>query len=260
MPTGGHCAHGVQLFRCAPGHGCDATDRQLDEIADRAAQARALADIAEAKAEIYVPQPGHRIEFYIRKVRPSGKVEVDVADGTVQRVDVDAGCIVIGDDDVPDWYIPLCDVVGRIPAGLAANISKFVCWVRGNYGNTVRPSDLLDVLRAVQFDSDEIQQAALRAAADRIVRRRADGVTMTAADLLEYIDSLPATGEPPVDRIVRRAAASAPVVRTMREIPDDEPGTGRFGLVCDECGGVVCLSRYPLPPVSVVCPACGGAE
>ncbi|BDU05431.1 hypothetical protein [Nocardia cyriacigeorgica] len=209
---------------------CSDCDRRRDEIADQAARARALADLAEARAATYVPQPGHRIEFYVRRATPSGRVEIDVAEGLVQRVDTETGCVVIGDDDVPDWFVPLADVVGRIPGGLAANISRFVCWVRGNYGRTVCPSDLLDVLRAVQFDSDDIQQAALRAAADRIVWRRADGVTMTAADLLEYVDSLPSTGEPPVDRIARRAAESAPVVREVREVAADE-----HPISCDGC-------------------------
>lgn len=209
------------------------TDRQLDEIADRAAQARALADIAEAKAETYVPQPGHRIEFYIRELRLSGRVEVDVFEGTVQRVDIDGGCVVIGDDDVPDWFVPLADVIGRIPVGLAANISRFVCWVRGNYGNTVHAADLLDVLRAVQFDSDEIQQAALRAAADRLTRRRADGITMTAAELLEYVDSLPSTSEP----------------------VDDEPGI-EWPIRCARCESLCGVSAYPPPPMTLYCPTC----
>lgn len=217
---------GGQVFACS----CC-----VDEIADRAAQARALADIAEAKHEIYVPQPGHRIEFYIRRATPSGRVEIDVAEGLVQRVDTETGCVIIGDDDVPDWFVPLADVVGRIPVGIAANISKFVCWVRGNYGNTVHPSDLLEVLRAVQFDSGDIQQAALRAAADRIIRRRADGVTMTAADLLEYVDSLPAIGE---------VAAE-----------DDEPGI-EWPIRCDRCESLCGVSAYPPPPMTVYCPPC----
>lgn len=227
------------------------TDRQLDEIADQAAQARALADIAEAKAATYVPRPGHRIEFYIRRATPSGRVEIDVDEGLVQRVDTETGCVVIGDDDVPDWFVPLADVVGRIPGGLAANISRFVCWVRGNYGNAVHAADLLEVLRAVQFDSEQIQQAALRAAADRIIRRRSEGVTMTAADLLEYVDSLPATSEPPVDRIVRRAAKSAPEVRQVREIPDAE-----HPVSCDDCGRLVAVSPYPVPPLTIRCRDC----
>ncbi|MBF6286917.1 hypothetical protein [Nocardia cyriacigeorgica] len=97
----------------------------------------------------------------------------------------------------------------------------------------------------------------------RLVDGRRDWIAPKAVRLAHLLD-VPLSrwfdDEPPVDRIVRRASASAPVVRTMREIPDDEPGTGRFGLICDECRGVVCLSRYPLPPVSVVCMACGGVE
>ncbi|MFE3441660.1 hypothetical protein ACFXNW_01355 [Nocardia sp. NPDC059180] len=76
--------------------------------------------------------------------------------------------------------------------------------------------------------------------------------TWTGDDIRAYVEHLPA------ERIVRRAEAAPIRVREVREIPDDEPGTGRFGLVCDECGGVVCMSRYPLPPMSVVCMVCAG--
>lgn len=54
VPTGEFGPQG-QLFRCAPGHGCQ--DR--DQIAEQAAQDRALADIAAAKAEQF--HPGDRM-------------------------------------------------------------------------------------------------------------------------------------------------------------------------------------------------------
>ncbi|BDT84598.1 hypothetical protein [Nocardia cyriacigeorgica] len=57
--------------------------------------------------------------------------------------------------------------------------------------------------------------------------------------------------EPPVDRIARRAAEWVPVVRTMREIPD-----GEHPVSCDDCGRLVAVSPYPVPPLTIHCRDC----
>ncbi|MBF6285408.1 hypothetical protein [Nocardia cyriacigeorgica] len=89
--------------------------------------------------------------------------------------------------------------------------------------------------------------------ADRIVRRRSDGVTMTAAELREYIASVPATSDV---QIVGEVEIPPHVVWDEEDEPEDQPA--RFGLECAECRRLVCTSTFPLPPVTVTCPACSG--
>lgn len=207
-PTGDRDHDGAQRFRCAPGHGCaipastsDSTgepayprlsDRQRDLIADALYRRQAQAEIRAARAEEadqgdrheadlrqvdvpYVPQAGHRIEFYTRRATPAGAVELDVDEGFAREVDPTTGHVLVGADDVPDRRIPLAEVIRRKPIGLAGDMGQAMAWVVGNYGNTVPFSVLWPVLRGVRFESPEIQEAALRAAADRHLRRSVTG-------------------------------------------------------------------------------------
>lgn len=198
-PTGDRDHDGAQRFRCAVGHGCavpastsDSTgepayprlsDRQRDLIADALYRQQAQAEILAARAEDphrdenhpYVPQVGHRIEFYIRRATPAGAVEIDVDEGFAREVDPATGHVLVGADDVPDRRIPLADVIARKPVGLAGDMGQAMAWVMANYGNTVSFSVLWPVLRGVLYESPEIQEAALRAAAGRHLRRNLTG-------------------------------------------------------------------------------------
>lgn len=183
-----------------------------------------------------------------RQFRPGDRVRVR---STRERATVSHVEIVAWIDGLADSHtfapddLELIDEAADYAAGVAARIAA-----------DVAESGLTDAEIADRLGIDPHEFR-------RLVDGRRDWIAPKAVRLAHLLD-VPLSrwfdAEPPVDRIVRRVAESAPVVRTMREIPDDEPGTGRFGLVCDECGGVVCMSRYPLPPVSVVCMACGGAE
>ncbi|WP_280215436.1 hypothetical protein [Nocardia cyriacigeorgica] len=204
-PTGDRDHDGAQRFRCALGHGCAVpagmprgettgepayprlSDRQRDLIADALYRRQAQAEIRAARADDrsrsrdrdddhpYVPQVGHRIEFYTRHTTPAGAVEIDLDNGLVQDVDISTGHVLIGDDDVPNCRVPLADVIRRKPIGLAGDMGQAMAWVVGNYGNTVPFSVLWPVLRGVLYESPEIQEAALRAAADRHLRRNPTG-------------------------------------------------------------------------------------
>ncbi|WP_280471666.1 hypothetical protein [Nocardia cyriacigeorgica] len=110
----------------------------------------------------------------------------------------------------------------------------------------------------------------------RLVDGRCEWTATTAYRLSQVLDvPLPQWFDvPPADRIVRRAAGTAPEVRDVQIVgevkipphvvwddeddPEDQPA--RFGLECAECRRLVCTSTFPLPPVTVTCPACGGAE
>ncbi|WP_280202475.1 hypothetical protein [Nocardia cyriacigeorgica] len=87
----------------------------------------------------------------------------------------------------------------------------------------------------------------------RLVDGRCEWTATTAYRLSQVLEvSLPQWFDvPPADRIVRRAAESAPEVRELREIPDDE-----HPVSCDDCGRLVAVSPYPVPPLTIHCRDC----
>lgn len=147
-PTGGWCEHGVQLFECSPGTGCQAPapvvidaetlreyvggpDVDRDALAEQAAQQRARADIDEAHAEQAAPadryldalRPGDELEVEILEAeriaarfvtrRAPGQILVDIGDGEHHVIDTDD--IVLPAEHRGAYIAEVFEVVAEFP-------------------------------------------------------------------------------------------------------------------------------------------------